>query len=77
MQDRESGVFWPLPPTIFRPASRNAAQGRFDEIFFVDLPSQAVRQALFTLHLKNAVAIPLHLISQNSPQPATVFPGQN
>ena len=53
MQDRESGVFLAatsnnisaLPPEMLR-------KGRFDEIFFVDLPSQAVRQALFTLHLK-------------------------
>jgi SpoVK/Ycf46/Vps4 family AAA+-type ATPase len=27
-------------------------KGRFDEIFFVDLPSAEVRSALFTLHLK-------------------------
>ena len=53
MQDRESGVFLAatsnnitvLPPEMLR-------KGRFDEIFFVDLPSQASREALFTLHLK-------------------------
>lgn len=27
-------------------------KGRFDEIFFVDLPGEAVREELFTLHLK-------------------------
>jgi SpoVK/Ycf46/Vps4 family AAA+-type ATPase len=27
-------------------------KGRFDEIFFVDLPSMEVRSALFVLHLK-------------------------
>ena len=53
MQDRESGVFLAatsnnisaLPPEMLR-------KGRFDEIFFVDLPSLEVRAALFSLHLK-------------------------
>jgi len=53
MQDRESGVFLAatsnnisaLPPEMLR-------KGRFDEIFFVDLPNTAIRQSLFTLHLK-------------------------
>jgi SpoVK/Ycf46/Vps4 family AAA+-type ATPase len=53
MQDRESGVFLAatsnnisaLPPEMLR-------KGRFDEIFFVDLPNTAVRQSLFALHLK-------------------------
>jgi len=53
MQDRESGVFLAatsnnitvLPPEMMR-------KGRFDEIFFVDLPRDTVREALFTLHLK-------------------------
>jgi SpoVK/Ycf46/Vps4 family AAA+-type ATPase len=53
MQDRESGVFLAatsnnisaLPPEMLR-------KGRFDEIFFVDLPSADVRNALFALHLK-------------------------
>lgn len=53
MQDRESGVFLAatsnnisaLPPEMLR-------KGRFDEIFFVDLPSLAIRQSLFSLHLK-------------------------
>jgi SpoVK/Ycf46/Vps4 family AAA+-type ATPase len=53
MQDREGGVFLAatsnnisaLPPEMLR-------KGRFDEIFFVDLPSPAVRQALFALHLR-------------------------
>jgi len=53
MQDRESGVFLAatsnniaaLPPEMLR-------KGRFDEIFFVDLPSPAVRSNLFALHLK-------------------------
>jgi len=53
MQDRESGVFLAatsnnisaLPPEMLR-------KGRFDEIFFVDLPTAEVRSALFALHLK-------------------------
>jgi AAA+ superfamily predicted ATPase len=53
MQDRESGVFLAatsnnisaLPPEMLR-------KGRFDEIFFVDLPGSATRAALFALHLK-------------------------
>ena len=52
MQDRESGVFLAatsnnirvLPPEMLR-------KGRFDEIFFVDLPNAEVRAALFALHL--------------------------
>ncbi|MGB9466526.1 MAG: AAA family ATPase [Candidatus Acidiferrum sp.] len=52
MQDRESGVFLAatsnnitvLPPEMMR-------KGRFDEIFFVDLPNAEVRAALFELHL--------------------------
>jgi hypothetical protein len=53
MQEREGGVFLAatsnnitvLPPEMLR-------KGRFDEIFFVDLPNQEVRAALFALHLK-------------------------
>jgi len=53
MQDRESGVFLAatsnnisaLPPEMLR-------KGRFDEIFFVDLPGPAIRFSLFALHLK-------------------------
>jgi hypothetical protein len=53
MQDRQSGVFLAatsnnvtaLPPEMLR-------KGRFDEIFFVDLPGAEVRSALFALHLK-------------------------
>jgi ATP-dependent 26S proteasome regulatory subunit len=53
MQEREGGVFLAatsnnitaLPPEMLR-------KGRFDEIFFVDLPQADVRAALFALHLK-------------------------
>jgi SpoVK/Ycf46/Vps4 family AAA+-type ATPase len=34
-----------LPPELLR-------KGRFDEIFFVDLPSQEVRKEVFSIHLK-------------------------
>jgi hypothetical protein len=53
MQEREGGVFLAatsndisaLPPEMLR-------KGRFDEIFFVDLPNADVRAALFALHLR-------------------------
>ena len=53
MQDREGGVFLAatannittLPPEMLR-------KGRFDEIFFVDLPDATVRATLFSLQLK-------------------------
>lgn len=52
MQDREGGVFLvatsnnitALPPEMLR-------KGRFDELFFVDLPNVPERSALFALHL--------------------------
>jgi SpoVK/Ycf46/Vps4 family AAA+-type ATPase len=34
-----------LPPELLR-------KGRFDEIFFVDLPTPAAREAIFAIHLK-------------------------
>jgi SpoVK/Ycf46/Vps4 family AAA+-type ATPase len=53
MQDHEGGVFLAatsnnismLPPEMLR-------KGRFDEIFFVDLPKAEVRASLYGLHLK-------------------------
>ena len=53
MQDRESGVFLAatsnhiavLPPEMLR-------KGRFDEIFFVDLPNTQTRADLFALHVR-------------------------
>jgi SpoVK/Ycf46/Vps4 family AAA+-type ATPase len=52
MQDRKAPVFVAatsnnvlvLPPELIR-------KGRFDEIFFVDLPNAAERRAIFTLHI--------------------------
>jgi len=53
LQDRPGGVFITatsndisrLPPELLR-------KGRFDEIFFVDLPDAAARADLFRIHLK-------------------------
>jgi SpoVK/Ycf46/Vps4 family AAA+-type ATPase len=53
MQERKSRCFlaatandiYRLPPEFLR-------KGRFDEIFFVDLPDQEIRISLFTLHLR-------------------------
>jgi SpoVK/Ycf46/Vps4 family AAA+-type ATPase len=53
MQERKSLCFlaatandvYRLPPEFLR-------KGRFDEIFFVDLPDQKIRESLFTIHLK-------------------------
>jgi len=53
MQERKPGCFLAatannislLPPEFLR-------KGRFDEVFFVDLPDEAARQAIFAIHLK-------------------------
>jgi SpoVK/Ycf46/Vps4 family AAA+-type ATPase len=53
MQDHQGNVFLAatsnnissLPPEMLR-------KGRFDEIFFVDLPDEEVRAALFAIHIK-------------------------
>lgn len=53
MQDHRSPIFLvatanniqSLPPELMR-------KGRFDEVFFVDLPAEAVRQQVFAVHLK-------------------------
>lgn len=52
MAEREQRVFMvatandidSLPPELMR-------KGRFDEIFFIDLPDSVVREAIFTIHL--------------------------
>ncbi len=54
MQDKKSSVFVvatandisQLPPEFLR-------KGRFDEIFFVDLPTTEEREAIFQIHFKN------------------------
>jgi hypothetical protein len=53
MQERKSKCFlattandiYRLPPEFLR-------KGRFDEIFFVDLPDREIRMSLFTIHLR-------------------------
>jgi SpoVK/Ycf46/Vps4 family AAA+-type ATPase len=59
MSDRKSRVFMVatandisrLPPELMR-------KGRFDEIFFVDLPSEEVRAEIFTIHLQKRSQTP-------------------
>lgn len=52
MQDRQGGVFLAATSNnITALAPEMMRKGRFDEIFFVDLPSADVRAALFELHL--------------------------
>ncbi len=54
MQDKKSEVFViatannieQLPPELLR-------KGRFDEIFFVDIPSEKEREKIFEIHIKN------------------------
>jgi SpoVK/Ycf46/Vps4 family AAA+-type ATPase len=54
MAEKNSGVFVvatandisTLPPELVR-------KGRFDEVFFVDLPNKAVRRRIFEIHLKS------------------------
>ena len=42
-----------LPPELVR-------KGRFDEIFFVDLPDSQIRESIFEIHLKNRDLDPTH-----------------
>ncbi len=59
MQERQAPVFViatandveALPPELLR-------KGRFDEIFFVDLPGAEVRKAVFSIHLKKRMYKP-------------------
>jgi len=77
MQDRESGVFLAatsnnitiLPPEMLR-------KGRFDEIFFVDLPGVASRTALFALHIRKRGETRRDLIWRSLPGLAMGFRGR-
>ncbi len=59
MQDRKAPVFvaatcnnvTALPPELIR-------KGRFDELFFVDLPNQVERKQIFAIHLARRKRIP-------------------
>lgn len=61
MQEHKSGAFLiatandieSLPPELLR-------KGRFDEIFFVDLPSPVAREQIFRIHLKRRNQNPDH-----------------
>jgi SpoVK/Ycf46/Vps4 family AAA+-type ATPase len=61
MSERDTPVFMvatandisKLPPELLR-------KGRFDELFFVDLPSGPVREVIFSLHLKIRGLDPAH-----------------
>jgi len=71
MQDKKSNVFViatannieMLPPELLR-------KGRFDEIFFVDLPSEEERKEIFKIHIKNKNRSPedfdLNILSKKS-----------
>lgn len=71
MQDKAEGVFviatcndiTGLPPELLR-------KGRFDEIFFIDLPSKTSRQAIFAVHLgrrkRDAAAFDLAQLAEAS-----------
>ncbi len=62
MQERKGDVFviatandvTKLPPELLR-------KGRFDEIFFVDLPDQETREAIFKIHLNRRNLKPVNL----------------
>ncbi len=71
LQEREAPVFVvatandieALPPELLR-------KGRFDEIFFVDLPTSAVREQIFAIHLRKRGRDPekfdLHALAEAS-----------
>jgi len=57
-----------LPPELLR-------KGRFDEIFFVDLPSAEVRAAIFSIHLRKRGMDPAAFDLEALAQAATGFSG--
>ena len=53
MQERKSTCFLAATANdVFRLPPEFLRKGRFDEIFFVDLPDQAMRTSLFIIHLR-------------------------
>ncbi len=76
MQDRENGVFLVatsnditiLPPEMVR-------KGRFDEIFFVDLPATNIRESLFSLHLQKRERNPVGFALSNLAAASDGFSG--
>ena len=54
MQDRPDGVFVVATANDVRSLPTEfLRKGRFDEIFFVDLPTEAARRQVLTIHLTN------------------------
>jgi SpoVK/Ycf46/Vps4 family AAA+-type ATPase len=54
MQDRAGDVsVVATANNISRPPAEFLRKGRFDEIFFVDLPDEATRAEIFQIHLEN------------------------
>ncbi|QYJ94661.1 AAA family ATPase [Shewanella spartinae] len=76
MAERKSEVFLvatandisALPPELMR-------KGRMDEIFFVDLPDDSVRQAIFLIHLKRRQLDPLNFDLAKLSQASQGFSG--
>lgn len=76
MTERKSRVFLAatandisqLPPELLR-------KGRFDEIFFVDLPEQTIREDIFRIHLKRRELDPMQFDLNELAQAADGFSG--
>jgi SpoVK/Ycf46/Vps4 family AAA+-type ATPase len=76
MQDHRSPIFMvatanniaALPPELMR-------KGRFDEVFFVDLPDLAARQQIFSIHLRRRKRDPLKFALDQLGQAADGFSG--
>jgi AAA+ superfamily predicted ATPase len=76
MQDHRSPIFMvatanniaALPPELMR-------KGRFDEVFFVDLPSAAARQHIFSIHLRRRKRDPLRYALDRLAEAASGFSG--
>jgi SpoVK/Ycf46/Vps4 family AAA+-type ATPase len=76
MQDHRSPIFMvatannisALPPELMR-------KGRFDEVFFVDLPNLAARQQIFSIHLRRRNRDPLKFALDQIAKAAEGFSG--
>ena len=76
MQEKSSMVFViatandisKLPPELMR-------KGRFDEIFFLDLPSDMEREEIFKIHLKRVGRDPAKFDTQNFSEKSKEFTG--
>ena len=76
MQDQRHPIFMvatanniaALPPELMR-------KGRFDEVFFVDLPAAAARKQVLSIHLKRRKRDPAHYNLDKVAQAAEGFSG--